>query len=125
MIDHHKATGNYCDSWTGNKRNGNSQKNGIYRADVAAMSKSHNEDKVKAEDEKSVLDNELMAMLADITAKQIINIQAGVSSLGPKRVKLVAIQAQAASAEAHNTNGESIAGSLMEKLIELGKNKSD
>ena len=93
LIDHLKANGNYCDSWTGKKGSGNSQKNGISKADIAYMLKSHDEDKVKAEDEKSALKNELMAMLADLTAKQIGNTQAGVSSLGPKRVKLITFQA--------------------------------
>ena len=117
MIDHRKANGKYRDSWTGKKGNGNSQRNGISKADVASMLKSHDEDKVKAEDEKSALKNELMAMLADITAKQISNDQAGMSRLGDKRVKSVAFQAQAASAEAQNANVESIAGSLMDKSL--------
>ena len=89
------------------------------------MLKSHDEGKVKAKDEKSALKNELMAMLADLTAKQIGIAQAGVSSLGPKRVKLVAFQAQAAFAEAQNANVENITGSLLEKLSKLGKNKSN
>ena len=89
------------------------------------MLKSHDEGKVKAKDEKSALKNELMAMLANLTAKQISNTQAGVSSLGSKRVKSMAFQAQAASDEAHDANVESIGSSLMEKLTKLGKNKFD
>ena len=89
------------------------------------MLKSHDEGKVKAKDEKSALKNELMAILANITAKQIRNSQDGVSSLGPKRFKLVAVQTQAASSEAHNTNVANFAGSVLEKLAKLGKSKSD
>ena len=63
----------YCDSWIGKKGNGNSQKNGMSKADVASMLKSHDEDKVKAEDKKSTLKKELMTMLTNITAKQISN----------------------------------------------------
>ena len=64
-------------------------------------------------------------MLVDLTVKQIINAQAGVSSLGPKRVKLVAFWAQAASAEAQNSNVESITGMFMDKRATLGKTKSN
>ena len=64
---------------------------------MASLLKAHDKDKVKAEDEKSALKK-----WADGNAcqshKQISNAQAGVSSLGPKRVKSVAFKTQAASA---------------------------
>jgi hypothetical protein len=125
LIDHRRLNGNYRDAWTGKKGSGNSQKNGISKADVVSMLKSHDEDKVKAADEKSALKNELMTMIANLTSKQIRNAQAGVSSLGTKRIKSVAFQAQAVSVEAQNANVENIARSLLEKLSKLGKDKSD
>ena len=89
------------------------------------MLKSHDEDTVKAANDTSALKNELMAMIANLTAKRIGKAQTGVSSLSPKRIKLVAFQAQAVSAEAQNANVENIAGSLLEKLSKLGKDKFD
>ena len=64
------------------------------------MLKLHDEDKVKAADEKSALKHELMATITDLTTKQSGNVQVGVFSLGPKRIKPVAFQAQAASTKA-------------------------
>ena len=42
--------------------------------DVTSMLKAHDEDKVKTMDEKSALKNNMMAMIADITSKQGVNI---------------------------------------------------
>ena len=128
MIDHLKANGNYQYAWARKKGSGtfNSQKNRVSKADAMIMLKAHNEDKIKNADDKSALNNDQMTMIADLTAKQGGNIQAGVSSLGPKRIKFVAFAAQAASAEAQNkASVESIAGTLLEKLFKMGKDKSD
>ena len=65
-----------------------------------------------------------MAMIANLTAKQIGTAQVSVSSLGPKRIKPVDFQAQAASAEAQNANVKNIACSLLEKLSIMGKDMS-
>ena len=96
------------------------------KADVTSMLKAHDEDKVKAADEKSALKRDVMAMIADLTSKQGGNVQAGVSSLKHKHIKSVAFTAQAASTEAQEkVDADSIAGTLLEKLSKLGKDKSD
>ena len=66
-----------------------------------------------------------MAMIANLTTKQSVNVQAGVFSLSPKRIKSVAFQAQAVSDEAQNANVENIAGNRLEELFKLGKDKSN
>jgi hypothetical protein len=101
LIDHCKVNGNYRDAWTGKKGSGSSQKNGISNTDVASMLMLHDEEKIKATDEKSALNSELMAIIADLTAKQNENEQAGASSLGPMHTKVVTFLTQTAPAEAH------------------------
>ena len=54
------------------------------------MLKTHDEYKVNAADEKSALKNDMMAMIANLVAKQDGNKQAVMSSLGPKRIKAMA-----------------------------------
>ena len=109
---HRKANGNYKGTWSGKERTNNSG-GALSRAQVAAMIKSHEEDKVKESADREAF----RATIVD-EFKSIISSQAIVSP--EKRLKAAGAKVAAATSETDSDVAERYASVLIDKFTKMG-----
>ena len=106
---HRKANGNYKGSWTGKERTSNTGGT-MSRAQVAAMIKSHDEDKEKESNEKNAFKAEIVEEFKSI-----------ISSFTPeKRLRAAGAKVAAATSANDNDAVEKAASVLVDKFTKLG-----
>ena len=119
LVAHRKENGNYQGAWTGKSTGAKpGKKNGLSRADVSSILKTHDEEKEKAAAEKKVLTNELGGLIAQIVAKHTAPaVQAGVGSAAVGKRTIPAVPAQADSALVQdNAEAENAAASFIDRM---------